>query len=71
MTSRKSPYSQVYKLTTVAEGITVLLPVVEDLEDHYLKGHLDRAVANGDYEYAMAVTNELNRRGLKWEVNFD
>jgi hypothetical protein len=65
MTNRKYRHSKLYKLQEFDGGISLLIPIVDDLDDETLRHHLKRAIEAEDYEYAACCREEINKRSSK------
>lgn len=69
MQKRKTPYSRLYKQHIFADGISMLIPIVNDLDDDMLQWHYQKAIDDEDYEYAGYVSAEAKRRNVKLGIN--
>lgn len=68
MQQRKTPYSKLYKHQVLPGGISMLIPIVNDLDDDMLRWHFNRAIDEEDYEYAQHVAVEAERRKMILKV---
>lgn len=64
MNDRKYPMAKKFKAVTLDSGVTLILPVVEDLDDEYIKLHFEKALEDEDYEYCEVLSAEAKMRDL-------
>lgn len=64
---RRYPYSVMYK-TIEMDGHSIVVYVVDDLENEQLAEHFVQALNREDYEYAEALSAEALSRGIEFKI---